>query len=160
MKKEWIIFSFCLVLSTSLYAATQTASAAKRQATTEESVYLSDLLKKQPYANLWKTTVWDKVPDQKDPKFSWLKDGGTTTPATTAKIGYETYHKIEGCKPHSCAGDDEVLVLMNNKKVMALQLYTQSKGNVTNGQKLEKMYGSPTTLEQRYFDAWKKNFGH
>ncbi|QEY25663.1 Ivy family c-type lysozyme inhibitor [Neisseria zalophi] len=160
MKKEWIAVSLLLALPGLLYAAPHQASAPKQQETAEKPVYLFDLLKKQPYANLWKKTVWDKVPNKKDPNFSWLKSGGTTSPAIIAKVGNETYYKMEACKPHFCGGDYDILVLMNKKKVMALQLYALPKGNVANGRKMEKMYGHPTTLERRYFDAWKKNFGH
>ncbi|MCS4534514.1 Ivy family c-type lysozyme inhibitor [Neisseria montereyensis] len=159
MKKEWITASLCLALACPLYAAPNNSPAVKKQAAAEKPVYLFELIEKQPYANLWRNTVWNKVPNKKDFNFSWLKSGGTTSPAETVKIGNETYYKIEACRPHLCGGDYDILVLINKKKVMALQLYALPKGNVSNGRKMEKMYGTPTALERRYFNVWKQDYG-
>lgn len=130
-----------------------------------KEIYLFDLIKKPPYAALWRDTVWNKVPDKKHMTYSWLKTGGTTGAAETVHIGGQEYYYMEACKPHFCGGDYDILVLMNKNKVVALQIYAvpgyvnvldwggkRKRVWADNGKKMTRIYGVPTPAEKRYLE--------
>lgn len=131
----------------------------QEQASLAGEVYLHDLLEQKPYASLWRNTVWNQVPNKRSMTFSWLKDGGTSAPAERVQIDGQTFYKVDICKPHLCGGGDyTALVLINKQKVLVLQLYAVPQGKVSNGKKMQKLYGQPTEAELRYLHTWAKDF--
>ncbi|KAA5928570.1 MULTISPECIES: Ivy family c-type lysozyme inhibitor [Pantoea] len=49
---------------------------------------------------------------------SWVKQGGTSTPANTITIKGETWQLLSGCKPHNCPAQSIALLYSPEKGVI------------------------------------------
>lgn len=109
--------------------------------------HISDIVKKQPYRNLWQKNVCRQRP--KIPANNWVCSAQGVAETDKIRIGGTEYYQVTVMQPHNVSYN-YIHVLMNRKTVVGWHI------NKDTGQ--NRVYGQPTDAEKQVLQQMETEF--